>query len=216
MVARESTPKASKRAGTRSRDGDAERRSPQTVEWTPGQLGQTLRALRLARGLSINDLARQSDLSGSFLSQVETGQSDLSVGRLFRIAQALGVSAADFLNGPNGARGPVVRAEDRVKLPIRAKGVDVYVLASTLDKKRTFSYGTLQKGAKIPMPVRNRGSEYFIYVIDGAMKFDFVSGETVTLYSGDSTARISDECRSLENAADGITSFVWSQAARTT
>jgi transcriptional regulator with XRE-family HTH domain len=187
---------------------------PQSVDWSPAQVGRALRAIRVARGLSINDLARESDLSASFLSQVETGQSDLSVGRLVRVAQALGVTAADILNLPAPANGSVVRAEDRVRMPVTAKGVSAYLLASTLDKKRTFSLAIFEKGAKIPMPVRNRGSEYFVYVIDGALRLEFTTGEVLMLHEGDSAARISDESRLMANAHDGETTFLFSQAAR--
>jgi len=187
---------------------------PQSVDWSPAQIGQALRAIRVARGLSINELARQSELSASFLSQVETGQSDLSVGRLVRVAQTLGVSAADILNLPAPSSAPVVRAEERLRMPIAAKGVEVYLLAPSLDKKRTFSLGIFKRGATIPMQVRNRGSEYFVYVIDGALTLEYVTGDEVTLNAGDSISLLSDESRSITNASRGSTIFLWSQAAR--
>src|SRR5947207_986196 len=82
-------------------------RSPQSLDWSPYKVGQALRANRITRGLSINELAREVDLSASFLSQVETGQSDLSVGRLVRVSQVLGVSPADILNVPAPDEKPV-------------------------------------------------------------------------------------------------------------
>jgi transcriptional regulator with XRE-family HTH domain len=207
---------APKRRGARGSAAEpATPRSPQSVDWSPYQVGQALRALRLTRGMSINDLARQSDLSASFLSQVENGQSDLSVGRLMRVSQALGVTPADVLNVPAPDSKPVVRAGERLKLPMAAKGVHVYMLAPTIDKKRTFSYGILEPGASIAMPVRNRGSEYFVYVIEGAMRLEYTSGEVLTLEAGDSASHISDDSRAIANASDGSTIFLWSQAART-
>ena len=52
-------------------------------------LGQRLRALRLATGRSIQDFARMAGLSPRFLSQVERGRGNISVARLARIAGAL-------------------------------------------------------------------------------------------------------------------------------
>ena len=187
---------------------------PQSIAWSPGQVGQALRVIRLARGMSINELARESDLSGSFLSLVESGQSDLSVGRLVRVAQALGVTAAEILSLPAPPDPPVVRADERVEVPIAAEGTRLHLLAPTLDKKRTFALGAFEPGAKISMPVQNRGSEYFVWVVEGAITFEYTTGESVTLQAGDSTSRLSDECRSLANAHDGQTTFLWSQAAR--
>lgn len=52
-------------------------------------LGQRIRALRLATGWSIERLARQSELSPRFLSEIEAGRGNVSVSRLSQIAHAL-------------------------------------------------------------------------------------------------------------------------------
>jgi transcriptional regulator with XRE-family HTH domain len=218
MATQKDAPKTKKSAARRPAAKPAKprskERSPQTVDWSPYKVGQALRAIRITRGLSINELARESDLSASFLSQVETGQSDLSVGRLVRVAQALGVSPADILNVPAPDEKPVVRAAERVKLPMAAKGVHVFMLASSLDKKRTFSYVEQEPRAAIQMPVRNRGSEYFVFVIEGALRLEYMSGEVLVLEAGDSTSHISDDWRLVANDSDSVTTYIWSNAAR--
>jgi transcriptional regulator with XRE-family HTH domain len=50
-------------------------------------LGETLRAIRVERGFSLGEVAEGTDLSTSFLSLVENGRSDISTGRLFRVAR---------------------------------------------------------------------------------------------------------------------------------
>jgi XRE family transcriptional regulator, aerobic/anaerobic benzoate catabolism transcriptional regulator len=52
-------------------------------------LGRKVRALRLASGHSIPELARRSHLSPRFLAQLEAGRGNISVARLARIASAL-------------------------------------------------------------------------------------------------------------------------------
>jgi XRE family aerobic/anaerobic benzoate catabolism transcriptional regulator len=52
-------------------------------------LGQKVRALRLASGRSIQELAGQANLSPRFLAQLEAGRGNISVARLARIASAL-------------------------------------------------------------------------------------------------------------------------------
>jgi transcriptional regulator with XRE-family HTH domain len=49
-------------------------------------VGEVLRRLRLQRGLSIRDVADGCGISQSFLSMVERGDSDISLGRLAKIA----------------------------------------------------------------------------------------------------------------------------------
>src|SRR3990167_926376 len=53
-------------------------------------LGARVRSLRLATGRSLQELARLSELSPRFLSELEAGRGNISVARLARIAAALG------------------------------------------------------------------------------------------------------------------------------
>ncbi len=59
--------------------------------------GGRIRAARGARGLNLHELARLSGISTSALSLIETGQRDLRLTTLCRIAAALRVSAGDLL-----------------------------------------------------------------------------------------------------------------------
>ena len=55
------------------------------------KLGEDLRALRKAQGLTLMDLAHESGRSVSFLSKIERGLARPSVTALQEIAEALGV-----------------------------------------------------------------------------------------------------------------------------
>jgi transcriptional regulator with XRE-family HTH domain len=57
-------------------------------------LGERLRNLRVENGISLRELARRTDISPSFLSEVETGRSYPSEPVLERLANQLGVTAA--------------------------------------------------------------------------------------------------------------------------
>ena len=85
-------------------------------------LGGTLRALRIERGYSLGEVALGTDLSTSFLSLVENGRSDISTGRLFRVARFLGVGLGDLLEMEPPRELTVMRADDRqaVEMPAEA------------------------------------------------------------------------------------------------
>jgi XRE family aerobic/anaerobic benzoate catabolism transcriptional regulator len=53
-------------------------------------LGRNLRALRIARGLSQEELARLAHLSPRYVSQIEAGRGNVSILRLLDLTQALG------------------------------------------------------------------------------------------------------------------------------
>ena len=62
-------------------------------------LAEQIRKHRLAKGLSIAELARRSKISKAYLGQIEKGANDAhpSADVLYRIAFALGVSAGELL-----------------------------------------------------------------------------------------------------------------------
>src|SRR5713226_9230492 len=55
------------------------------------QLGENIRSVRARRGMTIRQLASASKLSARFLTTVELGRGNISVGRLNTIARALEV-----------------------------------------------------------------------------------------------------------------------------
>jgi len=63
-----------------------------------GTLGAQVRQARMATGTSLRGLARQLGVSPATLSQIETGRTGLSVHRLSRIAEALGLTVPQILD----------------------------------------------------------------------------------------------------------------------
>ena len=72
-------------------------------------LGTRLKQLRVKAGLSLRQLARQADVSPSFVSQIENGKSQPSVATLYVFAQLLDVSI-DELFDPRSERARPARA----------------------------------------------------------------------------------------------------------
>jgi transcriptional regulator with XRE-family HTH domain len=58
----------------------------------PDQIGRRLREARMARGISLRELARRVGVSPSFVSQVERGKANPSVGTLYAFVTKLGAS----------------------------------------------------------------------------------------------------------------------------
>jgi XRE family aerobic/anaerobic benzoate catabolism transcriptional regulator len=70
-----------------------------------GYLGQRVRTLRDARGLTRRALAERSGLSERFVAELEAGRANISVLNLDRVARALGATAVSLLEGAP-AQGP--------------------------------------------------------------------------------------------------------------
>jgi transcriptional regulator with XRE-family HTH domain len=71
----------------------------------PAELGQRLRAIRVARGVGLRELARRIELSPSSISNIETGKSCPSVRTLYALASEFGVTVDEFLFDVPALRG---------------------------------------------------------------------------------------------------------------
>ena len=70
-------------------------------------VGWNIRKLRVARGMTIEHLAGESDIGASYLAQLERGEVNVGVVILDRVAKALTAKLADLVvEPPLGSRPP--------------------------------------------------------------------------------------------------------------
>ncbi len=62
----------------------------------PAAIGHRVRKLRQAVNISQEELAERADLHRNYVGSVERGERDIGVTALSRLANALGVSLAEF------------------------------------------------------------------------------------------------------------------------
>jgi transcriptional regulator with XRE-family HTH domain len=79
-------------------------------------VGNNLRRLRRKRGLSLERLARLSNVSRAMLSQIELSQSTPTIGVVWRVAKALGVPFSALISEPIPARDCVVLRRTQSKI----------------------------------------------------------------------------------------------------
>lgn len=99
----------------------------------PGQrhrLGERLRRLRRMRGLTLQQVATEVDLSPSFLSMLERGQADVALSRLSRLSAHYGVNAGDLLRDDDESTIPTLRQPHEGTLIDRGPGVTYRLLLS--------------------------------------------------------------------------------------
>jgi transcriptional regulator with XRE-family HTH domain len=86
------------------------------------RIGERIRRLRLKRSMGLVELGRQTGLSASFLSQLETGRVVPTLRNLARISMVFGRDLAYFFEPEPHPLFRVHRASERVRLP--QSGVD--------------------------------------------------------------------------------------------
>jgi transcriptional regulator with XRE-family HTH domain len=91
-------------------------------------IGRRIKEIRVAQEMTLQELAKKSDVSAGFISEVERGLVSISTPKLMDICEALGVSTADVLNDrprpapmPGTVEIPSALSEvaDRMNLPHR-------------------------------------------------------------------------------------------------
>jgi transcriptional regulator with XRE-family HTH domain len=171
------------------------------LEAAHAALGETLRRLRQGRGLSLNEVAAGSGISPSFLSLVENGRSDITIGRLTRLVEFFQISITDILPSPEGVEPDIVRAAERRLIHSPAEGIDVFMLS--VDTHRTMMPMLLvfEPGAKLAEYGRHPGEE-FVHVIEGRLELTLMGSEPRLLGAGDSAYYPGDRMHLFANASD--------------
>jgi transcriptional regulator with XRE-family HTH domain len=85
-------------------------------------VGSRIKRVRRDRGLTLKDLETKAGVSAAHLSEIERGATSPTLGSLSRIAHALGTSAAFFFEENELGEVSHVRAKDRVREVVGAKG----------------------------------------------------------------------------------------------
>jgi transcriptional regulator with XRE-family HTH domain len=160
-----------------------------------------LRTIRQARGLSLSEVAEATGVSASFLSLVETGRSDITIGRLCRLVDFYRISITDLLPDPGAAEPDVVRAAEPRLIHSPAEGIDVFLLG--IDTRRTMMpmLVAFEPGASLAEYGCHPGEE-FVHVLSGQLRLTIKDGVERVLGPGDSAYYSSDRPHLFANASD--------------
>ncbi len=172
-------------------------------------LGQRIKRLRLKRSMGLVELGKQTGLSASFLSQLETGRVVPTLRNLARVALVFGKDLSYFFDSGENGVFRVQRGKDRVRLPMGSPEPD-YIAESfgilvPEGGLRPCMAEFLPGDARNPFyPEQYPGVE-MVYVLDGTLVVQrngenhklgpkdvmYVSGETERSYrcSGDTPAK---------------------------
>ena len=179
---------------------DATPAPPATIEV---DLGARIRALRLARGLTLRRLAADAGVTESFLSQVERGVASPSIASVQRIARALGQSIAELFAADERA-GSVVRVRDRRRVVYQGLGaIDEFLTAST-DGKLQVIMSTIEPGGGTGDEAYTHDSdEEVVIVLEGSLDL-WVGQEHYRLEAGDAVTHPSRVPHRNTNPGPGV------------
>jgi transcriptional regulator with XRE-family HTH domain len=167
-------------------------------------LGAALRQARKARGFSLAQVADSTGVSRSLLSLIENGRSDITIGRLNRLAHLYGIRLADLVPETRQPDPTVVRADDRRGLHYTSEGIDIELLVPEGPHTMQALLATFSPQAAMEDYIL-QPYEQFVHVIEGHTRTQFGDGREVELNAGDSATFVSgDQGHRHANLCAGI------------
>lgn len=174
---------------------------------TDDDLGPRLRALRSAHGWSLATVAEKAGLSVSFVSAVERGQSRISVGNLFKLADAYGTTVPGLNPTPRIDQRGLLHPPDRPRY-VAGGGLvvieDLIARAGALEAQRI----EIRPGGGSEDAYAHPGEE-FIYVLAGHLRFRIDEREDYRLEAGDSLCFRSTRPHRWWNDGDESATVLW-------
>ena len=147
-------------------------KSVETVDPINGQISQRVKQMRQQRTWSLEQLATVSGVSRSMLSQIERNQANPTLAVTCKIAQAFGMSLAEFVEIPAASTSiHVIRGDDREHLFRSDEFVEIRTLSPlNLEKDVEFYQVRLKVGGVLRSAPHFQGTREFLTVEQGRVR----------------------------------------------
>jgi transcriptional regulator with XRE-family HTH domain len=170
---------------------------------TPPEVGASLQRLRLARGLTLEDLSRIAGVSKSMLSQIEREKANPTIAITWRLANALGVEIGELLASETREVESirVLEAHETPTLPGSHAGYILRILGPMeLAGKYEWYELTLAPGGELASQAHDPGTNEHLTVLHGAIEVEVGTSKRKVRTGG--TARYpADQDHVLRNTA---------------
>jgi transcriptional regulator with XRE-family HTH domain len=173
-------------------------------------IGAQIRELRKVKGRTLQQVADAAGISVGYLSQIERNQSQLPIGVLKRICDALDVHINWFFQPsaemPAEERDIIVRAQNRRRLTFTGLGIQEELLSPNLGGPLELLLSTIEPGADSDF-YSHDGAEAGL-VMSGRLDL-WVGDNFFQLHAGDSFSFKSTETHRCANSGSEPAKVVW-------
>lgn len=173
-------------------------------------IGVNIKRLREEKRITLRTLARNLDISPSFLSQIETGKASPSLDTLKKIATFLSTTVGSLIgeNQPGGT-SPVMRQSERKHLDQIGTGINIYLLTSPDPNQQMepLLFKMSGKASSGTSMYKHFGQE-FILVLKGMIELT-LNDAAYVLKKGDSIYFNSSTPHSFKNLGSDEAEAIW-------
>jgi transcriptional regulator with XRE-family HTH domain len=174
------------------------------------EIGEEIRGLRKAQGLTLKQLASAAGISVGYLSEIERNLTRLPIGVLKSICDVFGIHMNWFFRagkvGPPGERDIVVRVANRPRLSFTGLGITEELLSPNLTGQLELLISTIAPGADSD-DYSHDGSEAGL-VLEGTLDL-WVDDVHLVIETGDSFAFASTQQHRCANRGTTPTRVLW-------
>ena len=179
--------------------------SAETVEMSTG-VGERLRAARLARRMTLADVADSARLTKGFLSKLERDQASASVASLMRLCDTLEISVGELFEAPQGA---VVRAGAYPPISFGGVLLREFLLTPAGERRLQAIFSVIEPGGGSgPEEYSLPADVEFAYVLSGRLVVS-MSGEEIVLETRDAFTFAARTPHWFRSGSDGPTEVLW-------
>lgn len=174
------------------------------------RLGERIRRKREGLHLQLNDLARQTGISPSALSQIENGKAFPSVFRLKAIADCLHTTVGEIIGEYETlSRNPCLRESERKLVKDNGSGSKLYQLSHHDPHKVIETYAVVfEEGSDAKGIMESHPGQQFIHILKGAVEILF-DEKKYNLYPGDSFYYYASLPHEVKNIHEGESECIW-------
>jgi transcriptional regulator with XRE-family HTH domain len=168
----------------------------------PPEVGATLQRMRLARGLTLEDLSRIAGVSKSMLSQIEREKANPTIAITWRLANALGVQIGELLSSEVRTADTirVVESHEIPTLPGAHAGYSLRILGPMeLAGKYEWYELTLQPGGELASQGHDPGTSEHLTIVTGTVELE-VGAEKKKIKHGATARYPADQNHVIRNA----------------
>ena len=166
------------------------------------QFGKTIGRLRRAGALSLGELAEQSGVAKSMISQIEKNESNPTLATITRLSRALGTSVETVLSMPDTIDGVLVEHALRKDTPVLMSDDGLCTLRiigsmDTIEFVQWYDF-TAKPGGKLESSAHPDGSVENLSVLSGTLRVT-IGEEHWTVGAGETLRYRADREHVIEN-----------------
>ena len=168
------------------------------------QIGAKIKALRLKKGLTQEELGERTDLTKGYISQLERDLNSPSIETLFNILEVLGSTPKEFFDDTANKQPVVYTKDDQTSFTDQDKKYTIeWLIPTSNEKEMEPVILTLNKDGEFKQ-FEPSLSETFIFVLNGRIRVvigneEYIAGEGHSVYYEASSHH------QIFNAHNGIT-----------